>query len=722
MAKKSDKAARKAEKKAGQKANKKAGKQAKADKAAAKQADKAAAKKAAEHAEAVRRAEKEARKLARKSGAADEAAETAGELAEAAAHRADKKAAKAAAKALKKAAAADAGGAAGPGEPPDPMCAVLATFRERDRTDFANAWVGIEPTFQSKKSIKKWHTLAAVGTAGEDAYFEDDYMLGTQREVAKRIEKRYNERRKDEGASGAATPFARCDRKEQLDQWGVVRQNLGFKWGDKALESFNVRFTIDPETFEYSIKPVPVAWFYEPRFVQFLDDFLWREPQRAGLTASIAHGGAQFSFSAKTFLTGSLLADDIASKLNHPELSTWIMDWPNPDDRAFRATRARFAAFRRILDQYWAGAFHPRAAGVLTVEDVYADRGFDPAPPVAGTMDARGPVGDARTVFQTNFAFGRAVRWNAQNVHPGYWQAAHPKADGYRPDQIMRYSEGNLNRLQIAGEWHVKSGKVLDPELAPELSAELSPGMLTEEASWEDRGQMGRTSARDFVEAMLLDVHAAQYLAQPGHGQVKVKASLLQDQLLGDAEKTIERHAGAEVLAKLRAEARASNLEMSSGRFKTEFIEPETLLWEAWKVLPPGERAAIAREIVGGFVERVEQAASVDPRRGTAAAAHEDPMEWHRHRVHPELWRALVPAQHDLAPGDPVRRELERFQARADDYLARRPVFSQLSDNAPPWPEVTRTRIASGASASAGASADSHADGDSDADAADAPA
>ena len=38
------------------------------------------------------------------------------------------------------------------------------------------------------------------------------------------------------------------------------------------------------------------------------------------------------------------------------------------------------------------------------------------------------------------------------------------------------------------------------------------------------------------------------------------------------------------------------------------------LLWEAWRVLPSGEKAAIAREIVAGFVERVEQAASVDPR------------------------------------------------------------------------------------------------------------
>ena len=73
-------------------------------------------------------------------------------------------------------------------------------------------------------------------------------------------------------------------------------------------------------------------------------------------------------------------------------------------------------------------------------------------------------------------------------------QSAHPAEEGYRPDQIMRYSEGNLNRMQIAGEWHVKSGKVLDQERIPELDTPLEPSMLTTEAGWENRGQMSRTS------------------------------------------------------------------------------------------------------------------------------------------------------------------------------------------------------------------------------------
>src|SRR4029078_7993337 len=121
----------------------------------------------------------------------------------------------------------------------------------------------------------------------------------------------------------------------------------------------------------------------------------------------------------------------------------------------------------------------------------------------------RGPAGSPREVFQTNFAFGQAVRMLAQNVHPGYWQSGHPHEEGYRPDQIMRYSEGNLNRLQIAGELHVKSGKVLNPERVVEVETPLSLELLYDECSWENRAQMSRTSARDFVEAVLLDIHHA---------------------------------------------------------------------------------------------------------------------------------------------------------------------------------------------------------------------
>lgn len=556
----------------------------------------------------------------------------------------------------------------------DPMTTYLATFKDPCAADWNNAWVGLEPTFQTEKSIKKWWKFSDLGEAGEDAYFKDDYMLDTQREVAKTISKKYRAKR-EEGADYCM--FAECELEEEVDQWKVKRQNLHFRWDDEDLDDFECKLALDPETFEWSIKPVPLVWFYDPRFVRFMEEFLWKVPLKCGLSVSMAHGGGQFSVSAKNYLNGSLLADEIAYKLNHPELSTWIMDWPNCDDRAFRATGRRYEAFKRTIDAYWAGGFHPKALGGITAENCYLDRGFGPDPtPPRGLMDPKkGPKGDARDVFQTNLAFARCVRLDAQAIHPGYWQSQSEEADGYRPDQIMRYSEGNLNRLQIAGERHVKSGKVLDPERIPELDAQVELSMLYDEASWENRAQMSKTSAKDYVEGLLLDIHGARYMEQrPGH---KIKEEIAQDLLLMDAEATIAKHGGKDALAKLKKAAREANLEASDGRIKADWIEPETLFWAAWQVLPEKERGRVAHEAVTNFVERVENAASVDPR----PEARSDPMEWHRHRVHPFLWEALAAAK--LKDGDPAVRELRAFEAKRDEYLARRPIFSQTGTKAP---------------------------------------
>ena len=38
-------------------------------------------------------------------------------------------------------------------------------------TGFDTAWVGMEPTFSSKKAVRTWARMAAKGEAGEDAYF-----------------------------------------------------------------------------------------------------------------------------------------------------------------------------------------------------------------------------------------------------------------------------------------------------------------------------------------------------------------------------------------------------------------------------------------------------------------------------------------------------------------------------------------------------------------------
>ena len=59
-------------------------------------------------------------------------------------------------------------------------------------------------------------------------------------------------------------------------------------------------------------------------------------------------------------------------------------------------------------------------------------------------------------------------------------------------------------------------------------------------------------------------------------------------------------------------------------------------------------------------------------------------MEWHRHRIHPVLWKALDGV--GLKARDPVRRELKLWKEREDEYLARRPRFSQAGLE-PPWAE-----------------------------------
>jgi hypothetical protein len=147
---------------------------------------------------------------------------------------------------------------------------------------------------------------------------------------------------------------------------------------------------------------------------------------------------------------------------------------------------------------------------------------------------------------------------------------------------------------------------------------------------------------------------------------------------MADGVETLERLA-PKVLARLRRQARLSNLEASGGRMKTDWIEPEALFWSVWKHLPLGEKAAIAREAIEGFLERVQQAASRDPRRD----AGEDPMEAHRHRIHPVLWRALERERQELARARDVRAEWQAWSADVKKYLARRPVWSVTNLSAP---------------------------------------
>jgi hypothetical protein len=173
-----------------------------------------------------------------------------------------------------------------------------------------------------------------------------------------------------------------------------------------------------------------------------------------------------------------------------------------------------------------------------------------------------------------------------------------------------------------------------------------------------------------------LDVHAAMW--HQNHPHVKVVASLHQDRLLGDAEDTLKRLRKGRLLTRLHAEARKANLEASRGRLKSGWIEPETLFWAVWNNLPAGEKVEIAEEAISGFVERVEQAASMDPR-----GARGDPMEVHRNRIHPLLWAALEKQNGQVAVGSVVARERDAWRARREEYLARRPAWSH-GDDVPP--------------------------------------
>jgi hypothetical protein len=292
-------------------------------------------------------------------------------------------------------------------------------------------------------------------------------------------------------------------------------------------------------------------------------------------------------------------------------------------------------------------------------------------------MDPRsGPRGDSREVFQTNFAFARHVRQRAQGVHVGYWQCQHPHEEGFRPDQVMRYSEANLNRVQIAGELHVKSGKDARPRGRADFDSPLDVSMLHSEASFEQRSQSSKSSAADMVESVLLDAHHAMWLA--ANPRVAVRDSLEQDRILGDAERQVKRRA-PKLLDRLRAEARRENLEISKGRVRSDWIEPEPLFWAAWSVLDAGERPrSRARP------SPASSSACCRPRPRIRAAT--STTRWSRTATAcTRSCGTRLTEQPSVLDGHPaVRREAARFQDDARRHLERRLAWSPAGDE-PPW-------------------------------------
>lgn len=566
------------------------------------------------------------------------------------------------------------------------LTALLTEVRDPGRSDWESAWVSLAPAFSEKKSAKLWHRVATAA-ADEARFFAHKHTLQLEKSLAKAIAGKYR------AARARQEPwclFETCERPEELR--GLV---FGCPEEGKVCDALRIRITAAPGAFCCHVEPFPLRWLYEPLFVRFLQELLWEVPLDLGLLPTATAGGGEFAISAKSLLPGSLLCDVVADKFNHPELACWTQDTPRAASRGFRATRQRRAAFDRIIKLYWAGAFHPRAIGPLRVENAFLDRGFlpaaDPADPIEGLMmketGVAGPVGSLQEVFQTNFALGRALRLLSHNVHPGGWQKSHPGSHRFRPENLYRHSEAALRCFAINGELDDDFTAELAPERIPEFAAPLEQSFLHAGAAWEHRAQYGRTSAQDFVESVLLEVHRAQYLQQ--HPCAQPRASLLQDQLLADADETLLRHGGAARLSELQENARKRNLHDSGGRIKSDFIEPETLFWEAWHILPAGERAAIAREVVRSFRERVTEAASCDPRRQAAATEPDttDPMSWHRHRIHPVLWRAIEEDAARYAERDPVLRELRKFKLQEPLYLSRRPLFD-LHRRRGPWEKL----------------------------------
>src|SRR4051812_26515496 len=176
----------------------------------------------------------------------------------------------------------------------DPLTHILTTYRDPDATDFAHAWVGLEPTFQSRKSVRLWKKLGD----DEDAYLAHPYMVKTENRIAKAIIEEY---RAQWEAGLPHCLFARVESHKDLNKVGAPCRKLKFYWADEDLKPLKVGLSSDPETFEYGIKPVPLAWFYDDRFVQFLEAFIWGIPLKLGLSCAIGHGGGQFHLSAKTF-------------------------------------------------------------------------------------------------------------------------------------------------------------------------------------------------------------------------------------------------------------------------------------------------------------------------------------------------------------------------------------------------------------------------------------
>ena len=110
-----------------------------------------------------------------------------------------------------------------PGKPaPVPFTALLSDVIRTDTLDFRHAWVGMEPTFSNKKTLKLWRKNAATEES-ELTFFDHPYVLGMEKAVAQAMRKKYRAAQK-KGADWCL--FDEVERKRDLDQWGGAATEL----------------------------------------------------------------------------------------------------------------------------------------------------------------------------------------------------------------------------------------------------------------------------------------------------------------------------------------------------------------------------------------------------------------------------------------------------------------------------------------------------------------
>src|SRR5690606_10069381 len=106
----------------------------------------------------------------------------------------------------------------------DSLRDAMPSVHRPDETGFDSAWVGLEPTFATRKSVEKWRRMSRR-SGGEDAYFRDGYMLRLQKKVAKTIRRKY-ERQLRKGRDHCL--FDRVECESDRDPWGEKRWKLSF--------------------------------------------------------------------------------------------------------------------------------------------------------------------------------------------------------------------------------------------------------------------------------------------------------------------------------------------------------------------------------------------------------------------------------------------------------------------------------------------------------------